>query len=208
MSSSRQEHWEHVYQTKQANEVSWLQEEPSVSLDLIAASGIGRGEPVVDIGGGASVLVDRLLDQGFTDLSVLDISQAALQVAQARLGARSADIIWIADDVAAWLPQESAFKLWHDRAVFHFLVDQADRLGYVRALARGLQNGGFVILAPFSLTGPQRCSGLPVLRYSAEMLQLELGPGYELVEQRPQTHLTPAGNSQDFLWCLFRKTGG
>lgn len=208
MSSSRQEHWEYVYQTKQANEVSWFQEEPAVSLDLIAASGVGRDEPVVDIGGGASVLVDRLLDQGFTDLSVLDISQAALRVAQARLGARSADIVWITDDIAAWLPPEGAFKLWHDRAVFHFLVDQADRLGYVRALVRGLQDGGFVILAPFSLTGPARCSGLPVLRYSAEMLQSELGPGYELVEQRAQTHLTPAGNSQDFLWCLFRKTGG
>lgn len=208
MPNARKEHWDHVYRTRPAEQVSWFQEEPALSLALIAAAGVGRDEPVVDVGGGASVLVDRLLDQGFNNLSVLDISQTALRIARDRLGPRSADVAWVTEDVTAWMPKQAAFRLWHDRAVFHFLVDGADRAGYVRALDRGLQAGGFVILAPFSLTGPERCSGLPVRRYSAEALRSELGPGYELVEQRSQTHLTPAGNSQDFLWCLFRKTGG
>lgn len=206
MSSPRQQHWENVYSTRQADEVSRFQDDPTFSLDLIARSGISANAPIIDIGGGASMLIDRLLGAGHSALTVLDIAEAGLAVAQKRLGDHGGRVTWIAQDVTAWHPPQDAFALWHDRAVFHFLVEAADRAAYVRALDCGLRPGGFVILAPFSLTGPERCSGLPVRRYSAAMLQAELGADYELVNEQPQIHLTPAGNRQDFIWCLFRKS--
>lgn len=184
----------------------WFQDDPTPSLDMIHQTGLGTGDPIVDIGGGASMLIDRLLDAGYSAVTVLDIAQAGLAVAQQRLGARAVSVTWIAQDVTAWQPPQDAFSIWHDRAVFHFLVDEADRLSYRRALDRGVRAGGFVILASFALSGPERCSGLPVRRYSADMLQAELGPVYHLIDQQPQTHVTPTGNHQDFIWCLFRKT--
>ncbi len=199
-------HWDTVYTTKAADTVSWFQHDPTPSLDMIARTGLGASEPMIDVGGGASVLIDRLLDRSHSKLTVLDIALAGLAVAQKRLGERAGRVTWIAQDVTAWQPPQEAFSIWHDRAVFHFLVEETDRVAYVRALDQGLRLGGFVILAPFSLTGPERCSGLPVRRYSAAMLQAELGADYSLVNQQPQTHLTPAGNRQEFIWCLFRKS--
>jgi hypothetical protein len=204
MSSARQEHWDHVYATKRADKVSWFQDEPAPSLAMIAAAGIGHDDAIVDVGGGASVLVDRLLDDGYSNLTVLDVSPTGLEASRARLASRSERITWVVQDVVAWQPSQGAFKLWHDRAVFHFLTDDADRRGYLRALDLGLQQGGYLILAPFAPTGPERCSGLPVQRYSGQTMQATLGPGYRLIEEQPQTHLTPAGNRQDFTWCLFR----
>lgn len=206
MTSPRRSHWDDVYTTKPADTVSWFQGDPTPSLDMIALTGLGKDAPLVDIGGGASVLIDRLLDRGHSDLTVLDIAQAGLAVARTRLGERAALVTWIAQDVTGWQPPKDAFSIWHDRAVFHFLVEEDDRVSYVRALDRGVSVGGYVILAPFALSGPERCSGLPVRRYSAELLQAELGPRYGLIDQRLQTHVTPAGNHQDFIWCLFRKT--
>ncbi|OYW58776.1 MAG: SAM-dependent methyltransferase [Bosea sp. 12-68-7] len=206
MTSPRRSHWDDVYTTKPADTVSWFQDDPTPSLDMIAQTGLGIGDPIVDIGGGASVLIDRLLDRGHSAVTVLDIAEAGLAVARTRLGERAGRVTWISQDVTAWQPPQDAFALWHDRAVFHFLVEAADRAAYVRALDCGLRPGGFVILAPFSLTGPERCSGLPVRRSSAAMLQAELGADYALVNEQPQTHLTPAGNRQDFIWCLFRKS--
>jgi ubiquinone/menaquinone biosynthesis C-methylase UbiE len=203
--SAQRGHWDDVYMTKAADTVSWFQDDPTPSLAMIARAGLGVSEPIIDVGGGASVLIDRLLDRGHANLTVLDIAQAGLAVAQERLGKRAGRVSWIAQDVTTWQPPQDAFSIWHDRAVFHFLVDEADRLAYMRALDRSLRTGGFVAIAPFALGGPERCSGLPVRRYSAEMLQAELGPAYQLIDQRSQTHVTPAGNRQDFLWCLFKK---
>ena len=206
MSNASKLHWEQVYTTKDADAVSWFQQEPTPSLDMIAAAGVGPDAAIVDIGGGASLLVDRLLDRGFTKLTVLDVSEHALALTKARLGSRAASVAWAVRDATSWEPPPGAFTLWHDRAVFHFLVDEADRHGYLRALDRGLTPGGFAIFATFALSGPERCSGLPVQRYSAATLQATLGAGYELIKATPETHMTPAGNRQDFIWCLFRKT--
>lgn len=205
MTSVRQEHWNNVYGSKPATEVSWFEGEPALSLAMIAASGIDHADPLIDIGGGASVLVDRLIKQGYSDVTVLDIAAAGLAVARARLGDRTAQVTWLAEDIVTWLPPRSRFKLWHDRAVFHFLVGETERDRYLVALEQGLQRGGFVILAPFALTGPERCSGLPVQRYSGATLQAALGPHYRLIEERSQAHLTPAGVQQNFTWCLFRR---
>ena len=185
--------------------MSWFQSEPARSLALIDAAGIGPDDPIVDVGGGASLLVDRLLDRGFRHLTVIDIAQTGLAVAQARLGPRQARVTWLVQDVTSWQPPAEGFALWHDRAVFHFLVDEKDRQGYVRALDRGLKPGGFAIFASFALTGPEKCSGLPVQRYSAEALQAVLGPAYRLLDHQIEHHVTPAGGSQDFLRCLFGK---
>ncbi|MBX9873608.1 MAG: class I SAM-dependent methyltransferase [Beijerinckiaceae bacterium] len=206
MTSPRRSHWDDVYTTKPADTVSWFQDDPTPSLDMIAQTGLSTDDPIVDIGGGASVLIDRLLDRGHSAVTVLDIADAGLAVARKRLGERAALVSWIAQDVTAWQPPKDAFSIWHDRAVFHFLVEDADRVAYVRTLDRGVSVGGYVILAPFALSGPERCSGLPVRRYSAELLQAELGPRYRLIDQKLQTHVTPVGNRQDFIWCLFRKT--
>lgn len=206
MTSQRRNHWDNVYTTKPADTVSWFQDDPTPSLNMIAQTGVGTGDPIVDIGGGASVLIDRLLDRAHSAVTVLDIAEAGLAVAKQRLGARAGRVTWIAQDVTAWQPPKDAFSIWHDRAVFHFLVEEADRVAYVRALDQGVRTGGFVILATFTLSGPERCSGLPVRRCSAELLQAELGPRYRLIEQRLQTHVTPSGNHQDFIWCLFKKT--
>ncbi|CAD5270490.1 conserved hypothetical protein [Bosea sp. 62] len=206
MTSPRRSHWNDVYTTTPADTVSWFQDDPTPSHDMIAQTGLGTGDPIVDIGGGASMLIDRLLGAGHSAVTVLDIAEAGLAVARTRLGERAELVTWIAQDVTAWQPPKDAFSIWHDRAVFHFLVDEADRLSYRRALDRGVRAGGFVILAPFALSGPERCSGLPVRRYSADMLQAELGPAYHLIDQQPQTHVTPTGNHQDFIWCLFKKT--
>lgn len=206
MTSPRRSHWDDVYTTKQADTVSWFQDDPTPSLDMIALTGLGKDAPLVDIGGGASVLIERLLDRGHSDLTVLDIAQAGLAVARTRMGERAALVTWIAQDVTAWQPLKDAFSIWHDRAVFHFLVEKADRVAYMRALDQGVSVDGCVILAPFALSGPERCSGLPVRRYSAELLQAELGQRYALIDQKLQTHVTPSGNHQDFIWCLFKKT--
>ncbi len=206
MTSPRRSHWDDVYTTKPADTVSWFQDDPTPSLDMIAQTGLSTDDPIVDIGGGASVVIDRLLDRGHSAVTVLDIADAGLAVARKRLGERAALVSWIAQDVTAWRPPKDAFSIWHDRAAFHFLVEEADRVAYVRALDRGVSVGGYVILAPFALSGPERCSGLPVRRYSADMLQAELGPAYHLIDQQVQIHVTPTGNHQNFIWCLFRKT--
>lgn len=205
MSQDRRRHWDEVYALKPADKLSWFQSEPARSLALIDSSGVGPEDPIVDIGGGASLLVDRLLDRGFRRLTVIDIAESGLAVAQARLGPRQAQVAWLVQDVTSWQPRAASLALWHDRAVFHFLVAEKDRQGYVRALDRGLEPGGFAIFGTFALTGPERCSGLPVQRYSAETLRAVLGPAYRLLDHQIERHVTPAGGSQDFLWCLFGK---
>jgi SAM-dependent methyltransferase len=201
---NRQEHWNQVYQTKGPREVSWYQTRPGASLRLIEASGVGRDEGIIDVGGGASVLVDFLLDAGFRKLAVLDISAAALEHARQRLGEPAREVAWFEADVTEFnAPQR--FGLWHDRAVFHFLTDKADRLKYLKTLTRTLSLDGQVVIATFALGGPLRCSGLEVARYDAPSICAELGEGFELLDQVAETHVTPWGAEQKFSYFRFAR---
>jgi SAM-dependent methyltransferase len=200
----RRAHWENVYQTKAENEVSWFQETPFLSLEFIHAASVGKDAAIIDIGGGESRLVGALLDEGYTDLSVLDISERAVAETQARLGQRASHVTWIVADVAAWEP-ERTYDLWHDRAAFHFLTEPADQDAYVARVVRALRPGGHLIISTFALDGPERCSGLPVVRYDARSLSQRLGPLFELVESRNHEHHAPVGRVQRFQFSWFHR---
>jgi SAM-dependent methyltransferase len=201
---SPRDHWQGIYDRKLAPTVSWFQATPQTSLDLIHETGVTLDARIVDIGGGASTLVDHLLAEGFADLTVLDIATAALDQAQARLGDDAAKITWCPEDVTVWVPG-LPFDLWHDRAVFHFLTDAGDRAKYRAALQQGLKPGGWAIIATFALDGPERCSGLPVVRYSHDTLATELGAAFSLVNSGREEHVTPGGTHQNFVCSVFRK---
>jgi SAM-dependent methyltransferase len=200
----RSEHWEGVYRTKGEREVSWFQETPSVSLELIRSAGATLNSSIVDIGGGASRLVDALVDGGYEALTVLDLSESALAAAKARLGASAAQVTWIVADVVGWRPHQR-YDIWHDRAAFHFLTDAADRAAYAACLREALRPGGHAIIATFALDGPERCSGLPVVRYDATSLGEVLSDAFCLVETRRHDHRTPMGSTQRFQFSLFRR---
>jgi trans-aconitate methyltransferase len=206
MSGAAQEHWQDVYARRDETQVSWFQEDPAPSLELIALAGAGPSDAIIDVGGGASRLVDALLDRGYTDVTVLDLSENALAAARKRLGARAGAANWIAADAREWQPAR-AHALWHDRAAFHFLTDEADQRAYLERLRRGLAVGGHAIIATFAPDGPERCSGLPVARHDAASLSALLGPSFELVRALPHDHVTPAGAVQKFQFSLFRRTG-
>jgi len=199
----RKQHWDDAYSARPAEQVSWYQDKPALSLELIAHAAGDSRPSLIDIGGGASRLVDCLLDQGFGDLSVLDISTRALQAAQQRLGPRAADVNWICADVIGFRPTRR-YAIWHDRAAFHFLVEPSERQAYVEVLRTALEPGGQVIIATFAVDGPPRCSGLDVVRYDAGTLAAELGGGFRLHEESAETHLTPAGRPQRFAYFRFR----
>ena len=203
MSVDEKTHWEGVYGRRALDEVSWYQARPEKSLDLIRASGVGPEAPIIDVGAGASFLVDELLSTGFRDVTVLDISSEVLLKLRERLGRRAERVTLVQADVRAFRPTRR-YAVWHDRAVFHFLVDQKDRARYVGVLKDALEPGGHAIIATFGPEGPERCSGLPVQRYSADSLARALGPGFELVESFLDLHRTPSGASQQFLFCRFR----
>ena len=207
MSFDKKSHWEGVYATKAPTQVSWYQTNPAISLELIAAIGIGQADKIIDVGGGASVLVDRLLSQGFQNLTVLDIAAKALDDAKERLGSRATAVKWIVADVTEFEFSEK-YKLWHDRAVFHFLTDKNDRMKYVQNMDKALNPGGYVIIAAFSMEGPLKCSGLDIERYSPEKMQNELGASFEFVKFLDETHTTPAGKEQKFIYCYFIKVVG
>lgn len=200
----RQQHWEGVYGSKVPTEVSWFQEAPTVSLELIFATGIDKDAWIVDVGGGASVLVDHLWGQGYRHLTVLDISAAALEHAKARLGHEAQEVEWVAGDATLWEPPRS-YGLWHDRAVFHFLTDANDRRAYKTVLEHAVAPDGHVVIATFALDGPEKCSNLPVQRYSPETLAAELGEGFALEDTAVEDHQTPAGKTQKFTYCRFRR---
>jgi SAM-dependent methyltransferase len=201
---TRKEHWETVYRRRGPEGVSWHQENPARSLALIESTAVGLDAPIVDVGGGSSRLVDGLVDRGFTSVTVLDLSATALAYARERLGSRAGSVNWIDADVTE-VPFERSFAVWHDRAVFHFLVDPADRGRYVDRLEAAVRPGGHAILATFSLDGPEACSGLPVQRYSPESMGLALGPGFQAVAFEEEGHLTPSGVTQHFLYGHFRR---
>jgi SAM-dependent methyltransferase len=205
-SRDRQSHWQSVYTQKGESEVSWFQESPAPSLGMIEQTGAAPGSAIIDIGGGASRLVDHLVARGFRNVAVLDLSGAALEVAKARLGDRAAQVRWLVADVTIWEPQD-IYDIWHDRAAFHFLNRDADRAAYVARLVRAVKVGGHAIIATFALDGPERCSGLPVVRYDAASLGETLGDRFELVTTRSHAHATPWGPEQSFQFSLFRRVG-
>jgi 2-polyprenyl-3-methyl-5-hydroxy-6-metoxy-1,4-benzoquinol methylase len=200
----RKAHWENVYCTKRENEVSWFQESPAPSLELIELAKPTPDAAIVDIGGGASRLVDTLLKRGFRDVTVLDLSEAALAAAKVRLGDKAVPVQWVAADVTKWSPSQS-FDIWHDRAAFHFLTDPADRAAYVARLAKAIKPGGSVIIGTFALDGPEKCSGLPISRYDAASLGEVLGNGFHLVHTRRHEHATPWAAIQRFQFSVFRR---
>lgn len=200
------EHWEKVYSSRQASEVSWFQQHADTSLRLIAASGVTPESALIDVGGGASTLVDDLLARGFTSLTVLDISAAALAAAQKRLGDKASRVQWIEASICDTDLPPQAYDLWHDRAVFHFLTSAGEREAYRATLLNALKPGGIVIIFTFADDGPTKCSGLPVERYSIEQLQAEFGTSFRLMDSGREIHLTPSGNEQRFIYCLFQRT--
>ncbi|PIQ86118.1 MAG: SAM-dependent methyltransferase [Candidatus Omnitrophica bacterium CG11_big_fil_rev_8_21_14_0_20_45_26] len=202
---NQKNHWEKVYQNKRPDEVSWYQSRPDLSLALIANLSLPQDAKIIDIGGGASTLVDHLLDEGFLGVSVLDISGRALTVAKERLGKRAAEVTWLAGDITSMKLPDRAYDLWHDRAVFHFLTRAEDRKKYIQNLNRSLKPDGTVIIATFSLKGPERCSGLNVVRYSPEALQAELGESFQLIKHLEEIHQTPFGTRQAFVYCVFKR---
>jgi len=203
-SAGRQAHWENVYGTKGEKEVSWFQDSPTISLDLIDATGVAKGASILDIGGGASRLVDALLEQGFESLTVLDLSEKALATTRARLGRKAANVRWIVADVTKWKPAET-HDVWHDRAAFHFLMEPHDRAAYAERLREAVRLGGHVIIGTFAPDGPERCSGLPVMRHDAVSLGETFGRSFELMESRRHDHQTPLGGIQRFQFSRFRR---
>lgn len=202
--ASRKDHWEAVYTTRDEATVSWFQDSPAPSLELIEQMQPRPDAAIIDIGGGASRLADGLLDRGFRRVTVLDISSAALDLAALRLGRRASQVQWIVDDVTEWQPSRR-FEIWHDRAAFHFLVDPVDRGAYIARLKQALVPGGHAIIATFAADGPESCSGLPVHRTDAAGLAKELGTEFTLVESRQHDHATPANASQRFQFSIFQR---
>jgi len=203
-SASRQAHWENVYTTKGENEVSWFQQSPAPSFELITQAGATHASAIIDIGGGASRLVDHLVGQGFEDVTVLDLSGAALEAAKRRLERRADPVHWVVADATAWEPAK-AYDIWHDRAAFHFLTEEKDRAAYIARLTRGVKAGGHAIIATFALDGPEKCSGLPVARYDSASLARTLGSKFLLVHTRRHEHATPWGSRQMFQFSVFRR---
>lgn len=199
------DHWESVYSTKSTNEVSWFQEHAALSLKLIQYSAVPHTATIIDVGGGASTLADDLLDSGFKNLTVLDLSGSALATARARLGLRAQKIKWLEANVLEAALPSYHYDVWHDRAVFHFLTTPEERSAYVQKVLTSVKPGGIVIVSTFAEDGPTKCSGLPVMRYSANQLHAEFGHPFELISHEREEHHTPGGNEQKFVYCMCRK---
>ncbi len=206
MTAGRRAHWEDVYGNKASTEVSWYQAVPDKSLGLVRGTSISTEDAIIDIGGGASTLVDHLLDAGYTDVTVLDLAAGAFDQAQDRLGARAARVNWVHMDVTEFEP-ERTYRLWHDRAVLHFLTEPADRTRYVEVLRKALAPGGYAVIATFGPDGPLRCSGLEIRRYNVRLLEELLGPGFELQSHELVDHETPLGAAQQFLYSCWIRRG-
>ena len=201
---NRQGHWQRTYEAKAEQEVSWHQDSPEPSLRLVTAAAASLASPIIDIGGGTSHLVDHLVQRGYSHIAVLDVSSAALDTAQKRLGAQAAAVDWIAADITTWTPTDR-YDVWHDRATFHFMVSVADRAAYLASLKLALSPGGRAIIATFDLDGPEKCSGLPVMRYDSESLANTLGQEFTLVGSERHLHQTPWGAVQAFQFSMFRR---
>lgn len=197
-------HWENVYSAKSENEMSWFQEVPAKSLELITEMKLAPNDSIIDIGGGDSRLVDHLLEKGFQRISVLDISSAALDRAKARLGEKSNLVRFIVSDITKFHPVEK-YKLWHDRATFHFLTDIHEIETYLEIANCAIAPGGFLVVSTFSKTGPEKCSGLPISQYSDVDLKALFGTYFSNIRCFEDTHSTPWGSDQNFVYCGFKK---
>jgi SAM-dependent methyltransferase len=200
----RQAHWENVYTTKGENEVSWFEDSATISLDLIRSTGVSTSASIIDIGGGTSRLVDALMNEGFEAVTVLDLSKQALAIAKTRLGSLGEKVRWVVADVTTWEPSET-YDVWHDRAAFHFLTEPKDRAAYAERSSRAVRPGGHLIIGTFAPDGPERCSGLQVVRYDAASLREMLGSEFALMENRLHDHRTPWGTRQRFQFSRFRR---
>jgi hypothetical protein len=200
--TSSKEHWEQVYATQPEQQLSWFEPVPPISLDLLLVPSLKKDAPVIDVGGGASRLVDALLDRGFTQITVLDIADTALEISRRRLADRAAQVGWRAADVLTWKPDRS-YRAWHDRAVFHFLTTAQQRLAYRTTMENAVLSGGIVVIGTFSPLGPERCSGLPVQRYTAQSLSSELGNQFRWTATEKIEHTTPSGQTQQFQFSRF-----
>jgi len=206
--TDRKAHWDAIFKNKASPELTWYQPHMALSLELILATGLSKDAPILDIGCGDSTLVDDLLDSGFTDLTVLDISSLALERSRERLGGLASLVTWLEGDITELDLPTGKYCLWHDRAVFHFLTDPVERGLYVLATRRAMAPGGYLIIATFAIDGPEKCSGLPVMRYSAETLSREFGSYFSLIESMLETHHTPWGGEQRFQYSLFQYVPG
>jgi SAM-dependent methyltransferase len=198
------QYWEQVYATKASNAVSWFQQRADRSLFLIRGTGVGKDSSIIDAGGGSSTLIDDLVTEGYSNLTVLDLSANALEVAKQRLRGRYDSVKWLEGDVTNVDLPPQHFDVWHDRAVFHFLTQLEDRRAYVQQVMHALRPEGHVILSTFAEDGPEKCSGLPVMRYSPDSLQAEFGNAFKLLSYEHEVHHTPFGTEQQFLYCHFR----
>lgn len=198
---SRQDHWEKVYGSKPPDQVSWFRPHLEMSLSLIERAAADRSAAIIDVGGGASTLVDDLLTRAYTNITVLDISRAAIEIARRRLGEAAQSVKWLCGDVTSEEFAEHAYQVWHDRAVFHFLTRAEDRVAYVRNVARAVKPGGHLIVSTFGPEGPAKCSGLEVMRYDADSLHEQFGRRFRLRESCKELHQTPFGTTQEFLYC-------
>jgi SAM-dependent methyltransferase len=201
----RKQHWEDVYQVRDHDLVSWYQADPILSVELISSCGTNLNSPLIDVGGGSSVLVDRLLETGYIDISVIDLSPTALRNSRTRLGERARDVTWIESDITDHM-FDHHFAIWHDRAVFHFLTEPEDQERYVDQIRNVIPAGGHVIIATFAPDGPDQCSGLPVQRYDEQSLSDVLGAGFEPMRFEREAHRTPSGSIQRFVYGSFTRT--
>jgi 2-polyprenyl-3-methyl-5-hydroxy-6-metoxy-1,4-benzoquinol methylase len=201
----KQEHWERVYGTKAPDRVSWFRPHLDLSLSLIERAAANRSASIIDVGGGASTLVDDLLRSGYRNITVLDVSQTAIDIAKTRLGESSTSVSWLCADIIQTTFPMQTYDVWHDRAVFHFLTTPAERRAYVQNVMSAVRIGGHVIVSTFGPEGPEKCSGLEVMRYDAESLHGEFGRRFRLLESSKELHDTPFGTVQQFLYCYCRR---
>jgi SAM-dependent methyltransferase len=204
---SKRAHWDEVYRSRAPDRVSWFRPHLERSLALLDAAGVRPSDRLVDVGGGASTLVDDLLDRGFSELTVLDLAPSALARSQARLGSRAGRVTWVEADVLTHPFEAASVEVWHDRAAFHFLTDEASRAAYLRQVREALAPGGVLVVASFALDGPDKCSGLPVRRHDEEGLEASFGEGFERVAAAREVHETPWGAEQAFAYVALRRRG-
>lgn len=200
--SKRKDHWENIYQTKDFHQVGWFQKIPDISLNFIKELSVSESAGIIDVGAGESFFVDHLLQLGFSDIHVLDISSKAIEKAQKRLGFKAEKVTWITRDVLDF-KKENEFDIWHDRAVFHFLLEKEEVAQYIENATKGIKQGGYLIIGTFSEKGPDKCSGLPVNQYSINKLESTFHPNFKLVEAKNIDHFTPSGQVQNYSFCCF-----
>jgi 2-polyprenyl-3-methyl-5-hydroxy-6-metoxy-1,4-benzoquinol methylase len=203
-SDNGKRHWNNVYAGKKPEELSWFQQDSTFSIKIIASIAQDRNAAIIDVGGGASSLVDSLLLLDYLNLSVLDISEKAIEHSKQRLADKAEKVSWYVEDILHFKPSHK-YDVWHDRAVFHFLTDKVSREAYVRILRDGLKVGGYAVIATFAIDGPKKCSGLEVVQYDRSSIEAELGDGFILLEAHDEHHLTPKGSTQNFIYFIFRR---